>query len=178
MRSQWFTTWESSPSTSPVRTPTFLSGRADTRSTGPPRQESLSSFSKWTAPKRRRQAKSLSPASPALGKARSRPEPLSQLEDLARLTAKGPLGLHRALVVHVLLRVVDMVLALTTSLLGGQGLPEFALGLVLWCLIFLRCLILIGLHGRALRCPCARPRAFEGVVPPAHLASAHERAPG
>src|SRR5215213_7251931 len=168
MRSQWFTTWESSPSTSPVRTPTFFSGRADTRSTGPPRQESLSSFSKWTAPKRRRQAKSLSPASPALGKARSRPEPLSQLEDLARLTAKGPLGLNRALVVHVLLRVVDMVLALT-SLLGGQGLPEFPLGLVLWCLILLRflillrCLSLIGFHGRALRCSCARPQGFEGV---------------
>src|SRR5687767_11489961 len=183
MRSRWFTTWESSPSTSPLRTPTFSSGRAGTRSTGRPKQESLSSFSKPTAPKRRRQAKSPSPASPDSERAQSRLELLSWLEVLAGLTAKRPLGLNRTLRVHVLLRVVDVVLALAT-LLCGQGLPELALGLILWCLILLGCrilvrhLILIGFHGRAPLCFCARPRGFKGVVPLVRLASAHGRAPG
>ena len=57
---------------------------------------------------------------------------------------EGALGFSRAVPLHRLLSVVDVVLALTT-LLGGQRFPEFALGLVLSSLILLSRLILLGL---------------------------------
>ena len=74
-----------------------------------------------------------------------------RLAKLARLTAERALGLNRTLRLHILLGVVDVVLALST-LLGRQSLAELALGLIFGCLIllgfliWLRFLILAGFH--------------------------------
>ena len=75
----------------------------------------------------------------------------------------------------MLLGVVDVVLAFA-ALLCGERLTEFALGLVLRCLILLGHLILIrrpaliGFLRRALVCFGARLRGFKGVVPLAQTA--------
>lgn len=58
---------------------------------------------------------------------------LSLSKSLAGLAPESPLRLNRALGVHVLWSVIDVVFALTT-LFGRQCLTEFGFGLVLGCL--------------------------------------------